>query len=110
MNVELCEETMILILPWVFFDENNEPIKKERAAAYSEIKNDLLLECFEIVEEREFQFETTEENDNKEYYKLTEINIEDEHCKEYLKCLYEFKTKIIPEKQVFTAINIDKGN
>lgn len=59
MTFELCEQTAIVLLPWVFWDENHEPINKERVAAYSELKNDLFLECFEIVDEKMFDFHDT---------------------------------------------------
>lgn len=48
---ELCEETALLLYPWVFVNDNGYAVDKNLAVPYSELKNELFLECFDIVEE-----------------------------------------------------------
>ena len=55
--VELCEETAILLYPWVFLDEHGYPIDKEKCPAYLELVQDILPERFDILEQTKIQLD-----------------------------------------------------
>ncbi|XP_046622709.1 uncharacterized protein LOC124306261 [Neodiprion virginianus] len=55
MMFELCEETALLLFPWVFVDEEGNPRDKKNAPPYVELVTDLFEQCFDVVEEVQIQ-------------------------------------------------------
>lgn len=51
MMRELCEETALLLYPWIFFDDEGNPRDKKNSPAYCELVNELFEQCFDVVEE-----------------------------------------------------------
>ncbi|XP_046745282.1 uncharacterized protein LOC124410720 [Diprion similis] len=51
MMFELCEETALLLFPWVFVDEEGYPRDKKNSPPYVELVTDLFEQCFDVIEE-----------------------------------------------------------
>ncbi|RLU17823.1 hypothetical protein DMN91_010061 [Ooceraea biroi] len=55
MVVELCEETALVLYPWVFKDERGRPRDKLQSPPYKELVQDLFRQCFDVQEEARIQ-------------------------------------------------------
>lgn len=55
MVIELCEETALLLYPWVFKDERDRPRDKMQSPPYTELVQDLFKQCFDVQEEVRIQ-------------------------------------------------------
>ncbi|XP_025153537.1 uncharacterized protein LOC112588291 [Harpegnathos saltator] len=51
MVLELCEETALVLYPWVFKDENDRPRDKLLSPPYMELVQDLFRQCYDVQEE-----------------------------------------------------------
>lgn len=51
MVLELCEETALVLYPWVFKDENGRPRDKLLSPPYMELVQDLFRQCYDVQEE-----------------------------------------------------------
>lgn len=51
MVLELCEETALVLYPWVFKDENGRPRDKLLSLQYMELVQDLFRQCYDVQEE-----------------------------------------------------------
>lgn len=57
MMVELCEETALVLYPWVFKDEHGKPRDKLQCPPYTELVQDLFRQCFDVQEEARIQLD-----------------------------------------------------
>lgn len=55
MVLELCEETALVLYPWVFKDENGRPRDKLLCPPYTELVQDLFRQCYDLQEEARIQ-------------------------------------------------------
>lgn len=55
MMVELCEETALVLYPWVFKDERGRPRDKLQSPPYTQLVQDLFKQCFDVQEEARIQ-------------------------------------------------------
>ncbi|KMQ95865.1 thioredoxin domain-containing protein 6 [Lasius niger] len=55
MVVELCENTVLVLYPWVFKDERGRPRDKWQSPPYTELVQDLFRQCFDVQEELRIQ-------------------------------------------------------
>ncbi|XP_070153057.1 uncharacterized protein [Polyergus mexicanus] len=55
MAVELCENTVLVLYPWVFKDERGRPRDKLQSPPYTELVQDLFRQCFDVQEELRIQ-------------------------------------------------------
>lgn len=55
MVAELCEETALVLYPWVFKDEHGRPRDKLQSPPYTELVQDLFRQCFDVQEEARIQ-------------------------------------------------------
>lgn len=55
MMVELCEQTALVLYPWVFKDERGRPRDKKQSPPYTELVQDLFRQCFDVQEEARIQ-------------------------------------------------------
>lgn len=55
MMLELCEETALVLYPWVFKDERGRPRDKMQSPPYTELVQDLFRQCFDVQEEARIQ-------------------------------------------------------
>lgn len=55
MMVELCEQTALVLYPWVFKDERGRPRDKMQSPPYAELVQDLFRQCFDVQEEARIQ-------------------------------------------------------
>ncbi|XP_071644393.1 uncharacterized protein [Temnothorax longispinosus] len=55
MMAELCEQTALVLYPWVFKDERGRPRDKMQSLAYTELVQDLFRQCFDVQEEARIQ-------------------------------------------------------
>ncbi|XP_072747002.1 uncharacterized protein [Anoplolepis gracilipes] len=55
MMIELCENTMLVLYPWVFKDERGRPRDKMQSPPYTELVQDLFRQCFDVQEELRIQ-------------------------------------------------------
>ncbi|XP_024942923.1 uncharacterized protein LOC107269952, partial [Cephus cinctus] len=51
MMAELCEETALLLYPWVFKDDDGNYKDKDKCPAYAELVHELLPDRYDVVEE-----------------------------------------------------------
>ncbi|XP_012272397.2 uncharacterized protein LOC105695435 [Orussus abietinus] len=57
MTFELCEETAVLLYPWIFLDEEGNQKDKNACPAYTELVNELLKEYYDVAESVSFQLD-----------------------------------------------------
>lgn len=55
MMLELCENTVLVLYPWVFKDERGRPRDKWQSPPYTELVQDLFRQCFDVQEELRIQ-------------------------------------------------------
>lgn len=55
MMIELSEETALIIFPWVFYDQDGNPIDKEKSPAYLQLIYSVLPDRFDIAEQTRIQ-------------------------------------------------------
>lgn len=55
MVLELCEETALVLYPWVFKDETGRPRDKLQSPPYTELVQDLFRQCYDVQEEARIQ-------------------------------------------------------
>lgn len=55
MADKLCEETVLVLYPWVFKDERGRPRDKMQSPPYTELVQDLFKQCFDVQEEARIQ-------------------------------------------------------
>lgn len=55
MAVELCENTVLVLYPWVFKDERGRSRDKLQSPPYTELVQDLFRQCFDVQEELRIQ-------------------------------------------------------
>lgn len=55
MMLELCEQTALVLYPWVFKDEHGRLRDKMQSPPYTELVQDLFKHCFDVQEEARIQ-------------------------------------------------------
>ncbi|KAG5346189.1 TXND6 protein, partial [Acromyrmex charruanus] len=55
MMLELCEDTVLVLYPWVFKDERGRPRDKMQSPPYAELVKNLFKQCYDVREEARIQ-------------------------------------------------------
>lgn len=95
MTISLCEETALMLYPWVFIDEEGGPKNKRDCPEYTELVDDLFKNYFDVAEELRVQLdlETIENMFVESDVELTEEMIMGTKQKKYSKSFTLLKNK-----------------